>query len=235
MLIRRLILATRVTLFVIGYLWMLVIPFPGLGRGTYIDENALQPSQVRRREPCPVLLTFCALRSIPIGTGPMSILQISTLLKWNKYVTLTSRVNSQNIQSPGPPTFLNSFSRRAQFLTTEFLKLGLLSSTQNYEFSASTVVCTTFSYCDKVLPLSLQNINGTNAYAILRSPRNPGTEAMVISASWLSSAKDGDGALNLRGVSTVLALAAFLKREFLCSINDVPFSIFFGCRLLILG
>jgi GPI-anchor transamidase subunit GAA1 len=33
---------------------MLVIPFPGLGRNTYIDENALQPSQVRRREPCSV-------------------------------------------------------------------------------------------------------------------------------------------------------------------------------------
>lgn len=50
--IRCSIFATRVTLFVIGYLWMLVIPLPGLGRDTYIDENALQPSQVRRREAC---------------------------------------------------------------------------------------------------------------------------------------------------------------------------------------
>jgi GPI-anchor transamidase subunit GAA1 len=33
---------------------------------------------------------------------------------------------------------------------------------------------------------------------------------MVISASWLSFT--GDDNLNLRGVSTVLALAAFLKR-----------------------
>ena len=46
---------------------------------------------------------------------------------------------------------------------------------------------------------------------------------MVISASWLSRSGDGDGTLNLRGVSTVLALAAFLKRKLLYSINDVPF------------
>lgn len=37
---------------------------------------------------------------------------------------------------------------------------------------------------------------------------------MLISASWLSRTGDGDGTLNLRGVSTVLALAAFLKRAF---------------------
>ena len=69
-------------------------------------------------------------------------------------------------------------------------------------------------------------MNGTNAYAILRSPRNPGTEAMVISASWLSRTGDGDGTLNLRGISTVLALAAFLKRKLLCAINDVLFQFF---------
>ena len=48
-------MGSRVTLFIIGYLWMLVIPLPGLGRNTYIDENALQPSQVRQREPWSVL------------------------------------------------------------------------------------------------------------------------------------------------------------------------------------
>ena len=34
----------------------------------------------------------------------------------------------------------------------------------------------------------------------------------MISAAWLSGTGDVDGTLNLRGVSTVLALAAFLKR-----------------------
>lgn len=35
---------------------------------------------------------------------------------------------------------------------------------------------------------------------------------MVISASWLSRIDDGQGAVNIRGVSTILALAGFLKR-----------------------
>jgi len=34
---------------------------------------------------------------------------------------------------------------------------------------------------------------------------------MVVSASWVSLTGEGDG-LNLRGISTVLALAGFLKR-----------------------
>lgn len=57
-------------------------------------------------------------------------------------------------------------------------------------------------------------IEGVNAYAILASPRAPRNEAMVISASWLSRTGEGDGTLNLRGVSTVLALARFLKSVF---------------------
>ena len=58
----------------------------------------------------------------------------------------------------------------------------------------------------------LQVTKGTNVYGVLSSPRSPGLETVVISASWLSRTGDGDGTLNLRGVSTVLALAGFLKR-----------------------
>lgn len=36
---------------------------------------------------------------------------------------------------------------------------------------------------------------------------------MVISASWISRIGEEDGTLNMRGVSTILALAGFLKRE----------------------
>ncbi|KAJ7273329.1 Gaa1-like protein [Mycena rebaudengoi] len=85
--------------------------------------------------------------------------------------------------------------QRADFLMREFLKLGISASTQNYVFSSNT-----------------GNVKGTNAYAVLASPRTSGTEAMVISASWISRVGEGDGTLNLRGVATVLALAAFLKR-----------------------
>lgn len=148
-------MGSRVTLFIIGYLWMLVIPLPGLGRITYIDENALQPSQVWLREPWSVLFnSICILRLIPIGTGTMFMLQTSTLLNWKKYAMLISRVNSQNIQLLGLSTFKFSFSRRAQFINTEFLKLGLSSSIQNYAFSASTAVYMhTFLYCDNGLTI----------------------------------------------------------------------------------
>jgi hypothetical protein len=33
-------------MFAIGYLWLLGLPTGLLGRGTYIDENALAPAQV---------------------------------------------------------------------------------------------------------------------------------------------------------------------------------------------
>jgi glycosylphosphatidylinositol transamidase len=57
-------------------------------------------------------------------------------------------------------------------------------------------------------------VNGTNAYAVLSSPRTSGTEAIVISASWLSRIDEGGGTMNLRGVATIMALARFLKRVY---------------------
>jgi hypothetical protein len=36
----------RLGLLSAGYLWLFALPLPQLGVGTYIDENALQPSQV---------------------------------------------------------------------------------------------------------------------------------------------------------------------------------------------
>lgn len=60
---------------------------------------------------------------------------------------------------------------------------------------------------------SRQHISGSNAYAILSAPRCSGAEATVISASWLSQTREGAGTLNLRGVATVLSLAAFLNSQ----------------------
>ena len=36
----------RVVLFVVGYSWLLLLPWNGLSRTAWIDENALQPGQV---------------------------------------------------------------------------------------------------------------------------------------------------------------------------------------------
>ncbi|THH33887.1 hypothetical protein EUX98_g293 [Antrodiella citrinella] len=102
----------------------------------------------------------------------------------------------------------NASSREtASFIADEFRKLGLPSATQDYSLSTS-----------------LQTYNGTNAYAIFSSPRGSGAEATLISASWRS--RDGEDKLNLRGVSTVLGLAAFLRgyslwaKDFVFVISD---------------
>ncbi|KAJ7775068.1 Gaa1-like protein [Mycena metata] len=151
----------KIALFLVGYLWMAAIPSPRLGRGTYIDENALGPGQV------------------------------NTYWNWgdvanaDRYLEQLEGLRDANATS----------EERANFLMTEFLKLGIPASTQNYVFTSSA-----------------GNVQGTNAYAVLSSPRTSGTEAMVISASWISRTGEGDGTLNLRGVSTVLALANFLKK-----------------------
>ncbi|KAH9842746.1 Gaa1-domain-containing protein [Rhodofomes roseus] len=82
----------------------------------------------------------------------------------------------------------------ADYLATEFRRAGLSADTQEYSFFTTNGSKT-----------------GVNAYATFSSPRASGTEAMVISASWLSRTGEGDGTLNLRGVSTVLSLAWFLR------------------------
>ncbi|KAI0362074.1 Gaa1-domain-containing protein [Trametes cingulata] len=83
----------------------------------------------------------------------------------------------------------------AQYAVTEFERYGIPARKQHYSFDVVG-----------------ETVNGTNAYAVMQSPRASGTEAIVISASWLSRTGDGDGTLNLRGVSTVLALAPYLKK-----------------------
>lgn len=148
-------------LFFTGYVWMLIIPSPYLGRETYIDENALQPGQVN---------TYWDWGDVHAA---------------DKYLEKLEALRDTN----------STRKERSDALMTEFVKLGLSSSIQNYTFSASTGVT-----------------KGTNVYGILSSPRAPGLETIVISASWLSRTGEGDGNLNLRGVSTVLALARFLKR-----------------------
>jgi glycosylphosphatidylinositol transamidase len=80
-----------------------------------------------------------------------------------------------------------------------------------------------------------QQVNGTNAYAVLASPRHSGTEAMVISASWISRIGEEDGTINIRGAATVLALANFLKRAFYLSADSRLIKNFLLSRILLLG
>ncbi|OCH88182.1 Gaa1-domain-containing protein [Obba rivulosa] len=152
--------ALIVTLLSAGYFWMLAIPLPQLGQRTYIDENALQPGQVR---------TYWDWADVH---------------RADQYLEGLEQLRGRNASS----------DEIAQHIATEFEKIGIPASTQRYSFSTTAGVT-----------------NGTNAYAVRSSPRASGAEAMVISASWISRTGEGDGTLNLRGVSSVLALANFLK------------------------
>ncbi|KAH9035501.1 Gaa1-like protein [Lactarius pseudohatsudake] len=148
---------SRLGLLATGCLWLLALPLSHLQSGTYIDENALQPSQV------------------------------NTYWNWgdvhraDKFLQDVTSLLDRNLSS----------AERAAFFATEFAKSGIPSSTQRYS-----------------IPTARGVMNGTNAYAIFSAPRTSGTEAVVISASW----KSLTGGYNLRGVSTVLSLATFMKQ-----------------------
>lgn len=101
----------------------------------------------------------------------------------------------------------SSSSQVASFLAEEFRKLGIPAATQRYMFTTTS-----------------GQSSGTNAYAVLSSPRTSGAEAMLISASVISRTGEGDGTPNLRGISTVLALASFLKKYSLWA-KDIIFVI----------
>lgn len=97
--------------------------------------------------------------------------------------------------------------------------MGLLSSTQSFSFSTSSSVRWPSLHFSCVLNSHSQIAAGTNAYAVLSSPRTSGNEAIVISASWLSRIDEssisnpgpGGETINIRGIATVLALAKFLR------------------------
>uniref|UniRef100_D8PVN0 Gaa1-domain-containing protein n=1 Tax=Schizophyllum commune (strain H4-8 / FGSC 9210) TaxID=578458 RepID=D8PVN0_SCHCM len=153
---------------------MLLLPSTYVGgRGTYIDENALQPGQV------------------------------NTQWNWgdvhaaDNYLEQLEELRDQNATSES----------RAQYFIEEFTKLGLDASSQRYTFETTNGTS-----------------SGENAYAVMYSPRQAGAEAMVVSASWISLIDEGSQTINIRGVSTVLALARFMKNYSLWA-KDIIFNI----------
>lgn len=77
-------------LFCAGYVWMLSLPSPRLGRGTYIDENALQPAQA------------CCLE---IHCNQINTLQVNTYWNWkevhnaDRYLDQLERLRDANATS----------------------------------------------------------------------------------------------------------------------------------------
>lgn len=116
--------------------------------------------------------------------------QVNTYFNWedvhhaDQYLAELERLRDQNATS----------EEISGYLVGEFEKMGLPAASQRYLFSTAS-----------------SHASGSNSYALLSSPRASGTEAVVISASWLSRTGEGNGTLNLRGVASVLSLASFLK------------------------
>ncbi|KAL1762285.1 Gaa1-like protein [Schizophyllum commune] len=153
---------------------MLLLPSTYVGgRGTYIDENALQPGQVNTQ------WNWGDVRAA------------------DNYLEQLEELRDQNATS----------ERRARYFIEEFTKLGLDASSQRYTFETTNGTS-----------------SGENAYAVMYSPRQAGAEAMVVSASWISLIDEGSQTINIRGVSTVLALARFLKNYSLWA-KDIIFII----------
>ncbi|KAF9149155.1 Glycosyl phosphatidyl inositol protein transamidase complex subunit [Linnemannia schmuckeri] len=80
---------------------------------------------------------------------------------------------------------------RAQALEQQFAAIGLKSATQNYTLNTST-----------------ESLHGVNTYAVFYAPRSDGTEALVLSASWLSR----DKTTNTNAISILLSLGKTFKR-----------------------
>lgn len=57
----------RLGLLLAGYLWLFVLPLSQLGIDTYIDENALQPSQVPSAAPPRTMRTDLCLLGLLVG------------------------------------------------------------------------------------------------------------------------------------------------------------------------
>jgi len=179
-----------------------------------MDENALQPGGVRliNSHLTRSFLTRVRIRCTRTGIGETCIGQIHTSTNWRSCATAMQPTLSEwwlfqgdrdRLASPDVQNTSASSSKSCGY--------PLLSKTTPSTQEAAYVL-TSFSHENWVCN-SRQPISGSNAYAVLSSPRYSGAEAAVISASWSSRTGEGDGTLNLRGVATVLSLAAFLNRQ----------------------
>ncbi|KPV71938.1 uncharacterized protein RHOBADRAFT_39997 [Rhodotorula graminis WP1] len=101
-----------------------------------------------------------------------------------------------------------SGEQRSRGIKLAFEELGLSTAQQAYTFD---------------LPNN-SSLSGINTYAILPAPKTDGAEALVLSASWLSRARNEDGSrrVNTRGVALVLALANYFKKHSMWS-KDIIF------------
>ncbi|CAO3592080.1 unnamed protein product [Absidia cylindrospora] len=141
-----------ILLFLIGTCWILLLPYDGYSKRTYISENALLPGQVN------VYYGYNDIRAA------------------EEYRDKLQSIQTLNITD------------RSIFIQTELRKVGFTAATQLFD---------------------MDGLSGINAFAIYRTPRSDGKEALVLSAPWMS--RTGDH--NTNGIAALLSLTKLFKRN----------------------
>lgn len=136
----------RTLLVVAGLLYTLALPHKSLGRGHYVDENALQPGQVcstRSRKECietSGMLMERPHRSIHIGTGPTcsSRIAMPTTSPPGASCRLTGAPHGAERRGiTADPNFGSWVCRRSRAIKEAFQELGLPAVQQPYRFDLS--------------------------------------------------------------------------------------------------
>jgi len=113
----------RVVLFVVGYGWLLLLPWKGLSRRAWIDENALQPGQV----------------NIEWNWG-----DVKTADRYLETIEEMWKANTTSRECVAHPTrrairlgrvlITNMTLRFASYIQGAFTAMGLEANTQKYSF-----------------------------------------------------------------------------------------------------
>ncbi len=221
-----------------GYLLPLALPLPppgpdyyqngnnGISKGSYVDENALQPGQAYVYFNHDNDVTFADqvaedLASIGIKGAPLPQPAVGESKESLDKSLLGAMTDGQR-----------------GYLVDKLASLGLKPNVQQYTYSlgadplppAPTRRGSRKSKAPPALPAHL-SLQGHNIFARFAAPRTDAREALVICAPWFSSWDGSDPAdpdvppteevpadeekrrVNVRGVSTVLALARYLTTQ----------------------
>ncbi|KDN52665.1 Gaa1-domain-containing protein [Tilletiaria anomala UBC 951] len=198
----------------LGYLVPLVLPIPPLGpwydrnanngisKGTYVDENALQPGQA--------FVYFDYKEDVKLADEVADSLATLDLGAWSEGERHPPWLNA---------TLGKMSPAQRDYLAEQFAILGLKPFIQHYDYRAGASAASPY---DGPLHLSL---SGSNIFARFPSPRTDAREAIVIAAPWFSSwndiePEDSDEGkvtyqrrVNVRGVALTIALARYLTTQ----------------------
>jgi GPI-anchor transamidase subunit GAA1 len=172
-----------------GVVWVLLLPLNQYSRQTYISENALLPGQVHTY--------FGGSEQNVFRAYKQEILSVT-----QPYNELISAIDAQPLRgknyTKNELQLSEKVEERSDKIEELFQNAGLKTSRQKYAYQSSG---------DKYW--------GENVYSILNAPRGDGTEAIVL----VAALKNIEGNDNVNGVTLLITLARYFKRNRLMPIN----------------